>query len=133
MTEEKVNVFEITNFDGFCESITNEAFSDSAIFVGKKFFKNKKNLATVFKKKVIERKEELIPSEKTITNTVNKFLFASPEHKTSQFIMPDDINFLISLVSNDITYNIMSTLTDLKILEMCYDPITEDVIWRLKK
>jgi hypothetical protein len=131
--EDKVTAFEITDMDGFYKSLTNEAFSESAILVGKKFFRRTKKDMETFKKLVIDYKEKLVPKDEFIIHEIEKCLFTTAEHGNSTYIMPNDMEYVIEKVSNEITYNIMSHLTKNDVLEMCYSPESEDVIWRIKK
>ena len=133
MSNDNVTAFEITNLDGFYESIAAEAFTDSALLVGKSFFRKNKKDMNVFKKHVIDKRDILTPKPEYILNEIMKCVFSTAEHKEAMFILPKDMEYLIGKISNDITYNIMSHLTDNDILEMCYSPTTEDVIWRIKK
>lgn len=131
--EDKITAFEITDMEGFYKSLTNEAFSDSAMLVGKSFFRKTKKDMGVFKKLIIDDKEKLIPKENFILHEIEKCVFSTAEHTNSTFIMPSDMEYVIEKIANEITYNIMSHLTEKDVLEMCYSPDTEDVIWRIKK
>ena len=133
MNEDKVTAFQITDFDGFFKSIKDEAFTDSAMLVGKKFFYNKKSMISVFKKHVVHKKDILMPPDKDMVVEIEKLVFSTADHKDSHFIMPKDMEYLIGKLSNQITYNIMSKLTDADVLEMCFSTETQDIIWRLKK
>ena len=130
---DNVTAFEITNFDGFYKSITDEAFTDSALLVGKSFFRKSKKDMNTFKKHVVDAKNKLMPKQEFILKEIEKCVFSTVEHKKSMFILPKDMEYVIGKLSDEITYNIMSHLTDNDILEMCYSPDAADIIWRIKK
>lgn len=130
---DNVSAFEIIDFTGFSESLVNEAFSDSALLVGRRFFRKSKKDMNIFKKHVVEKKSSLIPEEKYIVEEIAKHLFATEARGAANYILPKDIEIVISNLSNEITYNIMSNLTNTDIMEMCYSPEDDDIIWRIKK
>lgn len=130
---DNVTAFEITNFDGFFKSVTDEAFNDSALLVGKSFFRKTKTDMNKFRKHIVERKDMLIPKHEVILKEIEKCVFSTVENKDAMYILPKDMEYVINKVSDAITYNIMSHLTDVELVEMCYSPKTEDIIFRLKK
>lgn len=130
---DNVSAFEIIDFTGFYESLVNEAFSDSALLVGRRFFRKSKKDMDIFKKHVVEKKTSLIPEEKYIVEEIAKHLFATEASGTVNYILPKDMEIVISNLSNEITYKIMSNLTNTDIMEMCYSPEDDDIIWRIKK
>jgi hypothetical protein len=131
--EQKITAFEITDMEGFYKSLTTEAFSDSALIVGKSFFRKNKKDMKIFKRFIIDDKDKLMPTDEYIIDELEKYIFSTSEHVGSSFIMPNDMEYVIGKISNQITYNIMSHLTDNDILEMCFSPTTQDFIWRVKK
>jgi hypothetical protein len=122
--------YQITDIDGFCQSITIEAFSDAAKFVGKKFFKKTKKDMKDFKDHVIDDKENLLPSDDEVIDELEKYIFSTAEDSFGYYIMPADIEYLVYKLKNAISYNIMSKLTEVEILEMCFSSQENDVIWR---
>ena len=130
---DNVTAFEIVDFAGFYESLVNEAFSDSALLVGKRFFRKSKKDMEIFKRHVIDKKTSLIPEEKYIVDEITKHLFSTEVSGTVNYILPKNIEIIISNLSNEITYKIMSNLTDTNYMEMCYSPEDDDIIWRIKK
>ena len=133
MSEDKITAFEITDLEGFYKSLIEEAFKESALLVGKSFFKRNKKDITSFKKHVIDKKSIHVPNDDMVLNEIEKRIFSTKERRDSYFILPKDMEFVIEKLSNEITYKIMSHLTDEEILEMCFSPETNDFIWRIRK
>jgi len=133
MPSEHITAYEISDFDEFCKSIADEAFSDSAILIGKNFFRKNKKDITLFRKTILDNKERHIPEEEYVMREIMRFVFSTAEKKNAMYIMPTDMEYIIEKLSNEISYRMMSKLTDEDFLEMCYSPYTDDIIWRMKK
>ncbi len=133
MPEDKVTAYEIIDVEGFCNSISEEAFNDSALLVGKSFFRRKKKDLNVFRKNIIGMKSKYIPEVDEILDEAEKYIFSTPNNKRSSYILPEHIDNLIDDMKNRITYKMLSHLTDVEYIELCYSPLTEDIVWRIKK
>lgn len=131
--EYSIKAFKITNIEDFFKSITDEAFMGSAMFVGKTFFKRTKKDMKVFKKLVVDKKSSLIPPDEQIIKEIENYVFSLNESGDDVYIFPKDMEAIIAKISNEISYKIMSSLTDASILELCYSSQTNDFIWRIKK
>lgn len=130
---EKIQAFQILDFDGFFKSIIAEAFIGSAMFVGKSFFRKTKKDMKIFKNLVIGNKDKLIPTDYDIMDEVNKYIFLREDDDKYPYILSADVEIVLGKVSDDITYKIMSSLADEDFLELCYSKDTDDFIWRIKK
>ena len=130
---DNITAFEITDIEGFMKSITDEAFTDSALLVGKSFFRKNKTDMVKFKVNIVDKKNLLIPKNEIILSLIEKCIFSTESSKDTIYIMPEDIEYIIGKISDDITYKILSHLTEMDFVEMCYSPLANDIIFRLKK
>lgn len=121
---EEVSVIEIEDIDEFVDWVRKQALSFALERIGKSFFKEESKYDGLW-----EFPEEEDLSSDEVLNEIDKVVVV--EDQSKMLILTRDVERALGNVTNLLLQRLLGKLVDIGVLEMCWNPETEDFMWRV--
>lgn len=121
---EEVSVIEIADIDEFVDWVRAQALSFAVKRIGKSFFNDESKYDNIWD---FPEEEDLSPDE--VLNEIDKVVVIEEQDK--MLILTKDVEFALGNVTNLLLQRLLGKLVDAEVLEMCWNPETEDFMWRV--
>lgn len=120
---EEINVVEFDNLENFVDWIKNRALEFALQRIGDNFFDDPDKYKDKW-----DQPEESDLSYDTVVDSLSPFLMKTQKKYE---ILTLDLEKVLSELTNLLLQNILNTLVDMEVLEMCWNDETDNFMWRV--